>query len=48
MKQRTMLHITDGEPVAGTLRQSAASGEVRIFGDLMCSTGPSDGLEAFI
>jgi Domain of unknown function (DUF1835) len=32
---RTMLHITDGESVAGTLRQSAVPGEVRIFGDLM-------------
>jgi hypothetical protein len=30
-----MLHITDGESVAGTLRQSAVPGEVRIFGDLM-------------
>ncbi len=35
MKPRTMLHITDGESVAGTLRQSAVPGEVRIFGDLM-------------
>ncbi len=34
-KPRTMLHITDGESVAGTLRQSAVPGEVRIFGDLM-------------
>jgi len=30
-----MLHITDGESVAGTLRQSTVPGEVRIFGDLM-------------
>src|SRR6202167_3637690 len=30
-----MLHITDGESVAGTLRQSTMPGEVRIFGDLM-------------
>jgi hypothetical protein len=30
-----MLHITDGESVAGTLRQSAVPGEVRIFGDLL-------------
>lgn len=34
-KPRTMLHITDGESVAGTLRQSTVPGEVRIFGDLM-------------
>jgi RNA polymerase sigma factor (sigma-70 family) len=34
-KPRMMLHITDGESVAGTLRQSAVPGEVRIFGDLM-------------
>jgi hypothetical protein len=30
-----MLHITDGESVAATLRRSAVPGEVRIFGDLM-------------
>jgi hypothetical protein len=35
IKPRTTLHITDGESVAGTLRQSAVPGEVRIFGDLM-------------
>jgi hypothetical protein len=34
-KSQTMLHITDGESVAGTLRQSTVPGEVRIFGDLM-------------
>src|ERR1700685_2753171 len=34
-KPRTILHITDGESVAGTLRQSTVPGEVRIFGDLM-------------
>src|SRR5271163_4609050 len=34
-KPRTTLHITDGESVAGTLRQSTVPGEVRIFGDLM-------------
>jgi len=34
-KPQTLLHITDGESVAGTLRQSAVPGEVRIFGDLM-------------
>ena len=35
IRPRTMLHITDGESVAGTLRQSTVPGEVRIFGDLM-------------
>ena len=35
IKPPTMLHITDGESVAGTLRQSAVPGEVRIFGDLL-------------
>src|SRR5215471_3122873 len=30
-----MLHLTDGESVAGTLRQSAIPGEVAIYGDLM-------------
>src|SRR6202167_614530 len=35
IKPRTRLHITDGESVAGTLRQSTVPGEVRIFGDLM-------------
>ena len=34
-RSRATLHITDGESVAGTLRQSAVTGEVRIFGDLM-------------
>ena len=34
-KPRKTQHITDGESVAGTLRQSAVPGEVRIFGDLM-------------
>jgi Domain of unknown function (DUF1835) len=35
VKPLTMLHITDGDSVAGTLRQSTVPGEVRIFGDLM-------------
>jgi hypothetical protein len=30
-----MLHITDGESVAGTLRQAAVPGDVGIYGDLM-------------
>jgi Domain of unknown function (DUF1835) len=44
MKQQTMLHITDGESVAGTLRQSAVPGEVRIFGDLMYEGPAPSGL----
>jgi hypothetical protein len=44
MKQRMMLHITDGESVAGTLRQSAVPGEVRIFGDLMYEGPAPSGL----
>jgi len=35
-----MLHITDGESVAGTLRQSAVSGQVSVYGDLM-NEGPA-------
>jgi hypothetical protein len=38
-EQRTggpdMLHITDGESVAGTLRESAIPGDVKVYGDLM-------------
>lgn len=30
-----MLHVTDGESVAGTLRESAIPGNVSIYGDLM-------------
>jgi hypothetical protein len=30
-----MLHITDGESVAGTLRESAISGDVSTYGDLL-------------
>ena len=30
-----MLHIADGESVAGTLRESGVPGEVMIYGDLM-------------
>jgi hypothetical protein len=35
-----MLHITDGESVAGTLRESAIPGKVSTYGDLMCE-GPA-------
>jgi RNA polymerase sigma factor (sigma-70 family) len=34
-KGKSMLHIADGESVAGTLRESIIPGEVRIYGDLM-------------
>src|SRR5262245_30040669 len=30
-----MLHITDGESVAGTLRESGIPGVVRVYGDLL-------------
>jgi hypothetical protein len=30
-----MLHIVDGESVAGTLRESGVPGEVRVYGDLL-------------
>jgi uncharacterized protein DUF1835 len=37
-----VLHITDGESVAGTLRESAVPGDVSIYGDLMYE-GPAPG-----
>ena len=37
-----MLHLTDGESVAGTLRGSAIHGDVSIYGDLMYE-GPAPG-----
>ncbi len=37
-----MLHITDGESVAGTLRESAVPGDVSVYGDLMYE-GPAPG-----
>jgi hypothetical protein len=41
-----MLHITDGESVAGTLRESPIPGEVSTYGDLM-NEGPAPaGLDA--
>ena len=33
--RRNLLHITDGESVAGTLRQSGIPGTVAVYGDLM-------------
>ena len=37
-----MLHITDGESVAGTLRESGIPGDVSTYGDLMYE-GPAPG-----
>jgi len=41
-----MLHLTDGESVAGTLRQSGVPGEVRICGDLLYEGPAPAGLSA--
>lgn len=41
-----MLHITDGESVAGTLRQSAIPGEVSTYGDMMYEGPAPAGLGA--
>jgi RNA polymerase sigma factor (sigma-70 family) len=35
LRRVPMLHVVDGESVAGTLRQATLPGEIRIFGDLM-------------
>src|SRR5262245_18630687 len=40
-----MLHITDGESVAGTLRQSGVPGDVKVFGDLMYEGPAPAGLD---
>jgi hypothetical protein len=40
-----MLHITDGESVAGTLRESAVPGEVKTYGDLMYEGPAPAGLD---
>src|SRR5688572_23372432 len=40
-----MLHITDGESVAGTLRESRVPGHVAIYGDLMYEGPAPAGLE---
>jgi hypothetical protein len=40
-----MLHITDGESVAGTLRESAIPGNVSIYGDLMFEGPAPAGLD---
>lgn len=44
-RKRTMLHITDGESVAGTLRQSAIPGNVATYGDLMYEGPAPAGLD---
>src|SRR5438093_4973549 len=41
-----MLHITDGESVAGTLRESGIPGVVSIYGDLMFEGPAPAGLDA--
>jgi RNA polymerase sigma factor (sigma-70 family) len=41
-----MLHITDGESVAGTLRESGIPGHVSVFGDLMYEGPAPAGLDA--
>jgi hypothetical protein len=41
-----MLHITDGESVAGTLRESAVPGDVSVYGDLMYEGPAPRGLTA--
>jgi len=40
-----VLHITDGESVAGTLRKSGVPGDVRIYGDLMYEGPAPAGLD---
>ncbi len=40
-----MLHITDGESVAGTLRESGIPGNVRVYGDLMFEGPAPAGLD---
>jgi hypothetical protein len=41
-----MLHITDGESVAGTLRESAIPGVVSVYGDMMYEGPAPAGLES--
>jgi hypothetical protein len=40
-----MLHITDGESVAGTLRESGIPGHVSVYGDLMYEGPAPAGLD---
>jgi hypothetical protein len=44
--ESTMLHITDGESVAGTLRESGIPGRVAVYGDLMYEGPIPAGIEA--
>src|SRR6266581_2359156 len=44
--ESAMLHIADGESVAGTLRESAIPGDVSIYGDLMYEGPAPAGLDA--
>jgi RNA polymerase sigma factor (sigma-70 family) len=45
LRKATMLHIVDGESVAGTLRQATVPGEVGIYGDLMYEGPAPAGLD---
>jgi hypothetical protein len=45
-RKSAMLHITDGESVAGTLRESAIPGGVSTYGDLMYEGPAPGGLDA--
>ncbi len=35
MEKRAVLHITDGESVAGTLEESTVAGDVKVYSDLL-------------
>ncbi|MPZ17349.1 MAG: sigma-70 family RNA polymerase sigma factor [Luteitalea sp.] len=43
--ESAMLHVTDGESVAGTLRESAIPGDVSVYGDLMYEGPAPAGLD---
>ena len=45
-RESVMLHITDGESVAGTLRESGIPGDVSVYGDLMYEGPAPAGLDA--
>jgi len=45
VRRSTMLHITDGESVAGTLRQSGIPGDVATYGDMMAEGPAPAGLD---
>jgi Sigma-70, region 4 len=46
IRRPAMLHITDGESVAGTLREAAIPGKVSVYGDLMYERPAPSGLTA--